>query len=161
MGPELVGQEDAGADPMGDDQEREIGRRVVGALMAQVLATDLAGVDDLEIRAEQLAPAAGRASAEEPAGDRRAQRTLGPGRGNAPEARHVVHRRLSLRIALNGAGPVDFRPPLGSAPARRISNLSAPANGAASTRRTLMGPPRRNASLVRVPMSARVASSKR
>ena len=35
MRPQLVGEQDAGADPMRDDQEGEIGRRVVGALGTQ------------------------------------------------------------------------------------------------------------------------------
>ena len=59
IGPYFIGKKDAGADPVGDDQQRYVGRRVVRAVMAEVLAAYLAGIDDLEIGAEQRAPATG------------------------------------------------------------------------------------------------------
>jgi hypothetical protein len=37
---------------VGDDQERQIRRRVIRAVSAKFLAADLAGVNDLEIRAK-------------------------------------------------------------------------------------------------------------
>src|SRR5208282_145813 len=65
IGPYFIGKKDAGADPMGDDQQRHVSRRVVRAVMAEVLAADLAGIDDLEIGAEQRAPATGRTTSDQ------------------------------------------------------------------------------------------------
>ena len=96
MRPDFIRHQDAGADRMGDDQERDIGRRVVCAVAAERLAADLAGVDDLEIGAEQAASAAGRTPAKKAARHRLAQRAVRRGRRNAPDAGHVVHRRLPL-----------------------------------------------------------------
>src|SRR5579872_6782032 len=161
MRPDFIRHQDAGADRMGDDQEGYVRRRVVGAVAAKRFAADLAGVDDPEIGTEQAAAAAGRTAAEEAAHHRLFQRAVRRGRRNTPNAGHVVHRRLPMRIGLRGAGAPRFRTPRDSEAGRTISNLSAPANGAASTRRTLTSPPSRNVSFVRAPTIARFASSKR
>src|SRR5271163_1078123 len=158
MRPDFIRHQNAGADDVGHDQQSQIGWRVVRAMASEIFAADLAGVDDLEIGAEQAASSTGRTAPHEAARHRFVQRAVRRRCWNTPNAGHVVHRRLPLVTDLRGAGAPPLRA-RASDPGRTISNLSAPANGAASTRRTLTGPPSLNVSLVRVPTSARLASS--
>src|SRR5260370_13876431 len=58
MRPDFIRQQDSGADRVRDDQERHVSRRIVSAVAAEVLATDLAGVDDLEIGPKQATASA-------------------------------------------------------------------------------------------------------
>ena len=67
---DLFDSEHQGADDMADDQQREIGRRVVRALVKEFLAAHRAGIVDLEIGAKQQAFAAIRAAQTETALDR-------------------------------------------------------------------------------------------
>ena len=96
MRPDFIRQQDSGADRVRDDQERHIGWRVIRTMTTEIFATYLAGVDDLEIGAKQAAPSAGRTPPHETAHHRFVQRAVGRGRRNAPNAGHVVHRRLPL-----------------------------------------------------------------
>src|ERR1700722_7681562 len=107
---------------MADDEHREIGGRVVRALMAEILVANRTVVDDLQISAEHLALAAIRAAAEEAAAQRK----------------HDVARRLQRRHLgdeLEGLGHIrrslfDRATEPRDAPLLNISNRSAPAKGA-------------------------------
>jgi hypothetical protein len=70
IGPEFLGKKHQASDDMADDQDRQIGRRIVGALMEEFLAAIWAAIIDFEIGAEHLAFATGGAIATQAFADR-------------------------------------------------------------------------------------------
>ena len=77
---------------MADDHDHQVGGEVVGALMVQFLAADVAAVGDLQEGAEHAAPAAVRAAAGKAAPQRGLERhdviRLGLGFGSKGEEIH-------------------------------------------------------------------------
>src|SRR6185437_10348318 len=141
-----LARQDAGEDEMADDDECDIGRRIVGAVVIKLLAAGLATIDDLQIGAEDLAFAAVRAAAVQAPAHRAPDRAYCLNVQRQVGQWQVGHRRFFFSLAARS-------------PRDSISNLSAPANGAASTSFTSTLAPSRYVSPVRVPVSARAASS--
>src|SRR5882757_4086598 len=170
---------------MADDDDHEIGGQVVGAVRRVVEATGRAMVVDLQEGAKQLAFAAARAAAAEAAFHRGPDVALRGGRGvPGPDSRRRIHRfhdlpffgwpgfaLPGLRSFLRGLRPgcgfalrsvlalSRFLPRGMALPSDNSSNRSAPATGAASTRRTSTTSPSRCMAPLRDPTSAWRVSS--
>src|ERR1700735_3499808 len=167
MRPGLFRRDHARHDDMADDQHRNIGRRIVGALVMQVLGADRAGVDDFQISAKQAPLAAIRATLHQSAPHREPE-VAPAGAVGCDGLRHdlVPFFRPTLlftsRLALPEMSRALFlRALFVTPPSESISKRSAPAKGAASTSFTSTLSPRRKVSPVRAPTSAREVSSKR
>src|SRR3984957_8532281 len=145
------------------DEDDEIGRRIVGALVEVLLAAHLATVDDLEKGAKPPALAAIGAAAAPAAPHRLGERALRA----AGEDERRVHRRRPMRWPCGGRSARSVpraRRPRGRAPAPPLDNSSkrtAPAPGPASTSRTETRSPSRWVSPDRSPIRARLSSWKR
>lgn len=70
IGPKFFGKKHECSDDMADHENRQIRRRIVGAVMMKFFTANRADVADLEIGAKYLAFAAGRAPAAQPLADR-------------------------------------------------------------------------------------------
>src|SRR5690606_22142117 len=89
-----------------DDEDGDIGRQVVGAVMVQLLATGGTGIADLEVGAEQLAVAAARAAA------------AGAPADGAPErARFAPGSQFDTHLSVS---PGFWRPDAAAAPALQM-----------------------------------------
>src|SRR3569623_279229 len=186
---------------MSDDDDHEIGGKIVGAVVAENLSAFGTGIVGFQEGAKQFALAAGRAAAAPAAHHRSPDIAFGrSGRRRSPWERRLrhgcgrLHRcavhhlprlplpdlalplGLSLRIFPFGLRPafdaapcfMPGRPRLPNSrlprgvfvPSERSSNRSAPATGAASTRRTSTTSPSLCMAPLRVPINACRASSK-
>ena len=141
-GQALVGHQHPGAGDVAHDEHGQIGRRVVGARVAEVLAADLAARVELEIAAEQAAAAAGRAAADAAALDRLAERALA---SRARGSRGTRTCRSSARALAAGAsaraGPSRAR----RAPRRAAAALRVVRRRSRTAARPRTAPPRRGA----------------
>src|SRR5579883_3003472 len=153
----ILGGEHAGDDDMADDQHGDVGRRVVGALMAQILAACRTARRDFEIGAEQTALAAIRAAPDEAAAHRLAE--IARRRGGEDGLRTLAHRP-ALFLARRLMRSENSRTRLLPDPSDIISKRNAPAKGAASSSFTSTSSPSRNVSPLRAPLSERAPSSK-
>src|SRR3984957_270885 len=152
------------------DEDDEIGRRIVGALVEVLLAAHLATVDDLEKGAKPPALAAIGAAAAPAAPHRLGERALRA----AGEDERRVHRRRPMRWPCGGrsarsvprsrrprrgAGPPPaHRPPRPPLPPENRRTRAPPAPGTASTSRTETRSPSRWVSPERSPIRARLSS---
>ena len=132
---------------MADDQHGEIGRRVVGALVARSLRRSTGQASATLRYARKRGPSPQRG--QRPEKPRRIARPRSRCSTSPARRKSLDHRRRSF-LARRVRAPLES-----------ISKRKAPAKGAASTSLTSTVSPSRNVSPVRVPTSARRASSKR
>ena len=164
MRPGLLRREHAGDDDMADDQHRDIGRRIVGALMAEILARRPDKRRRPSDRRETSVPSP--QCGQRPKKPRRTATPSRAGRSGhlaIDPCRHRSGSPSSLRRPLPASRLAVSRKRRGyvcarllsTLPSESISKRSAPAKGAASTSFTSTLSPSRKVSPVRVPTSAR------